>query len=107
MLGLGILGVVVVTRRSRSDIARAYDELKSEVAERRAAEEALRKSEGRFRSLVQRASDLTVVTDEAGVITYVSPAAEALLGYRPADLLDRPLLEQVVAGRAGRDGQAR
>jgi diguanylate cyclase (GGDEF)-like protein/PAS domain S-box-containing protein len=97
VLGLGILGVAVVTRRSRSDIARAYEELKSEVGERRAAEEALRKSEGRFRSLVQRASDLTVVTDAAGVVTYVSPSVELLLGFRPADLLDRPLLEHVVA----------
>jgi len=101
VLGLGILGVFLVTRRSRSDIARAYDELKLEVGERRAAEEALRKSEGRFRSLVQRASDLTMVTDEAGVITYVSPAAESLLGYQPADLNARPLLGQVTPdGRA-------
>jgi diguanylate cyclase (GGDEF)-like protein/PAS domain S-box-containing protein len=98
VLGLGIIGVVGVTRRSRSDIAKAYHELMSEMAERRAAEEALRKSEGRFRSLVQRASDLTVVTDQAGVITYISPAAEALLGHRPDDLLHHPLLEQVVSG---------
>ena len=59
------------------------------------AEEALRASEGRFRSLVQRASDLTIVTDDHGVVTYVSPAVEALVGYRPEDFLELPLLVHV------------
>ena len=69
-----------------------------EVGERCADQEAQRANEERFRSLVQRASDLTVVTDESGVIGYVSPAAEALFGYRPEDLLGLPLLNQVEAG---------
>ncbi len=85
VLGLGATAVLVITRRSRSDIARAY--------------EALRASEVRFRSLVQRASDLTVVTDRHGVVTYISPAAEALLGVPPDDLLDEPLLTHVEQGQ--------
>ena len=101
VLALGVVGVTVVTRRSRSRIATAYDALKGEVGERRAAEDALRASEGRFRSLVQRASDLTVVTDAAGIVHYVSPAAETLLGHRPEDLLAPP------PARARRAGPAR
>jgi diguanylate cyclase (GGDEF)-like protein/PAS domain S-box-containing protein len=77
VLGLGITGILLVRQR------------------RRAAEDALRKSEGRYRSLVQRASDLTVVTDSTGVITYISPAAETLLGYRPEELTGLPMLVQV------------
>ena len=96
VLGLAS-GVAMVRRRSRSDIRQAYEALMGEVCERRAAEEAQRAGERRFRSLVQRASDLTVVTDESGVVGYVSPAAEALLGYRPEDLLDLPLLNHVEA----------
>jgi diguanylate cyclase (GGDEF)-like protein/PAS domain S-box-containing protein len=95
VLGLGIAGITVVLRRSRSDVARAYTALKGEVDERRLAEEALRASEGRFRSLVQRASDLTIVTDERGVVTYASPAVESLVGYRPEDFLELPLLVHV------------
>ncbi len=95
VLGLGVAGITVVLRRSRSDVARAYAALKSEVDERRLAEDALRASEGRFRSLVQRASDLTIVTDAQGVVTYVSPAVEALVGYRPEDVLHLPLLVHV------------
>ena len=95
VLGLGIVGITVVLRRSRSDVERAFAALKGEVDERRVAEEALRASEGRFRSLVQRASDLTIVTDDHGVVTYVSPAVEALVGYRPEDFLELPLLVHV------------
>ena len=98
VLGLGVAGITVVLRRSRSDVERAYAALKTEMAERRVAEEALRASEGRFRSLVQRASDLTIVTDDQGVITYVSPAVEALLGYRPVELLGVALLVHVEPG---------
>jgi diguanylate cyclase (GGDEF)-like protein/PAS domain S-box-containing protein len=106
VLALGVVGVTVVTRRSRSRIATAYDALKGEVGERRAAEDALRASEGRFRSLVQRASDLTVVTDAAGIVHYVSPAAETLLGYRPEDLLHLPLLVHVEPDQRAAVGQA-
>jgi diguanylate cyclase (GGDEF)-like protein/PAS domain S-box-containing protein len=95
VLGLGIAGITVVLGRSRSDVARAYAALKGEVAERQVAEKALRASEGRFRSLVQRASDLTIVTDDRGVVTYVSPAVEPVIGYRPKDVLEMPLLVHV------------
>ncbi len=81
VLGSGVAGIIAVLRRSRGDVARAYAALKA--------------SEGRFRSLVQRASDLTIVTDPQGVVTYVSPAVEALVGYHPQDLLGRPLLVHV------------
>ena len=81
VVALGAASVVSITRRSRSDLANAYD--------------AVRASEARFRSLVQRASDLTVVTDAAGTVTYVSPAAEGLLGVRPESLLDTPLSDHV------------
>lgn len=81
VLVLGAAAVLAITRRSRSDLAVAYD--------------ALRASEGRFRSLVQRASDLTVVTDRQGVVTYASPAAEEMLGHPSDDLLDESLLVHV------------
>jgi hypothetical protein len=67
VLSLGIVGITVVLRRSRSDVERAYAALKGEVGERRVAE-GWRCGRARvgFRSLVQRASDLTIVTDDAG-----------------------------------------
>ena len=86
-------------------MTQAYDAL-GEVGERRAAQEAQRANEGRFRSLVQRACDLTVVTDESGVIRYVGPGAEALLGYPAGGSAGLPLLNHVEAGERADVGRA-
>ena len=102
VFGLGAAGMAIVTRRRRSAMTQAYEA----VGERCAAQEALRANEGRFQSLVRRACDLTVVTDEFGIFRYVGPAAEALLGYPPEDLLGLPLLNQVEAGERAQVGRA-
>ena len=44
------------------------------------AEASTRLSEDRFRSLIQNSSDATLVIDEEGICTYVSPAIHPLLG---------------------------
>ena len=102
VFGLGAAGMAIVTRRRRSALTQACEA----VGERCAAQEALRANEGRFRSLMQRACDLMVVTDEFGIFRYVGPAAEALLGYPPEDLLGLPLLNQVEAGERAEVGRA-
>ncbi|MDP9362893.1 MAG: PAS domain S-box protein, partial [Chloroflexota bacterium] len=61
--------------------------------ERKRTEAALRRSEGRFRALVEHASDLVSVFDRDGVCTYASPAWERVLGYRPEELLGRHAAE--------------
>jgi diguanylate cyclase (GGDEF)-like protein/PAS domain S-box-containing protein len=43
-------------------------------------------SEARFRALVQHATDVVMVLDERGAVTYVSPAVDAVFG-RPSDEL--------------------
>jgi diguanylate cyclase (GGDEF)-like protein/PAS domain S-box-containing protein len=48
--------------------------------------EALARSEARFRALVQNSSDLTVVLDADGTITYVSPSVQTVLGYTAAEM---------------------
>ncbi len=60
-----------------------------DVTERAEAEAALRRSEARFRALVQHSSELVYVRDLDGAIRYISPAVERLLGYRQEELLGR------------------
>jgi diguanylate cyclase (GGDEF)-like protein/PAS domain S-box-containing protein len=90
---LGVCWIVLLKRRSRTTLAHAYDALVGEVGERRSAEKALRASEVRFRSLVQRASDLTVVTDAAGIASYLSPASKQILGHDPEELTGASMFE--------------
>ncbi len=82
------------------------------------AERSSRRLEARFRALIQNASDLIVVTDAAGTITYVTPstarlllrAPETLVGMRLTTILageDAPVAESFVQSamvRAGTSG---
>ena len=52
-----------------------------DITERIQAEETLRKSEELFKSVVENSGNLTVLTDEKGVATYLSPQCESVLGH--------------------------
>jgi len=57
--------------------------------EKEEAEESMRLSEDRFRSLIQNSSDATMVMDGTGRCTYVSPAIHDLTGLEPDEMTDR------------------
>jgi diguanylate cyclase (GGDEF)-like protein/PAS domain S-box-containing protein len=65
--------------------------IQRDVTDRKKAEDALRKSEARFRLIVQHASDIITVLDREGCVRYSSPAATRILGYaegfRPRSVL--------------------
>ena len=44
-------------------------------------------SEARFRALIESSSDITVIIDADGVMTYVSPSLTTVLGFAPAELI--------------------
>jgi PAS domain S-box-containing protein len=62
------------------------------IAERRRAEEGLRRAEERFRLLVQNSSDIITTLASDGSVLYQSPSIEHLLGYRPEDRVGRNIL---------------
>ncbi len=86
----GIAGVIwVATDRSfRREMRDGFDTLSSQIAlalESLALAEDLyqRKSEARFRSLIQNSSDIIMIISEDGEILYQSPSMAWTLGYDP------------------------
>ncbi|MBI5248572.1 MAG: PAS domain S-box protein, partial [Desulfomonile tiedjei] len=58
-----------------------------DITERRRAEDALRESKDAYRNLVENLDEVVFSTDAQGVLTYVSPSVERLLGYEPSELV--------------------
>ncbi len=65
----------------------------TDITETKAVEEKLRKAEARFRALIQGSNDILAMLAPSGVMLYVSPAVEAILGYRPADVTARNVFD--------------
>ncbi|HEY2658290.1 MAG TPA: PAS domain S-box protein [Caulobacteraceae bacterium] len=51
------------------------------------AEETIRQSEARYRLLAENATDVIMQVDPSGVITFITPACQALLGYSPEEMI--------------------
>ena len=58
---------------------------------RETAEAAVRRSEERFRALVRDGSEVITEATADGMVTYVSPASWAVMGYRPDTLHGRKM----------------
>ncbi len=101
-----------------TELENANEKLKSEIADRMRAEEALRSSEARFRLLAENAQDLIfrIRVRPSIAYEYISPSATVMTGYTPEEFYansnlglelihpeDRPLLEAVIHGEVQSD----
>ncbi len=60
-----------------------------DVTERARAEEALSRSEERFRQIAENEGDFIWEVDADGLYTYANPVVEKILGYRPEELVGK------------------
>lgn len=70
---------------------------------RKHAEEALRKSEKRFRRIFESFQDTYYEADMNGIVTLLSPSVETLYGFKPEEIIGKPATV-VYADPGQRDG---
>jgi PAS domain S-box-containing protein len=73
-----------------------------DISERKLAEEKLRRSEEKFRNLVETTGDLVWETDVHGAYTYTSPRLHDILGYEPDEVLGKTPFEFMPSEEARR-----
>ena len=80
---------------SENRYRQAYEQLITQMQERKQAEQALRESEDRYRDLVECSQYLICTHDLQGRILSVNQEGARLLGYNKADLLDKNIRDLV------------
>ncbi|MFX1271864.1 MAG: PAS domain S-box protein [Promethearchaeota archaeon] len=91
-----LLGVLNIAARKRKDLSeqdrtlfQIIARMLSTVLARHLAQEALRSNEQRLRLLAESAKDVIWTTDLNLKVTYISPASETVLGYKPEELIGK------------------
>ncbi len=77
--------------RDRLDQPAAVVCMARDVTDRKQAEQAIRSSEERFRSVAQSANDAIISANSAGDIVYWNRGARAIFGYEEGEVLGKPL----------------
>jgi len=72
-----------------------YQSIGEDVTESKKAEHQLAESEARLRALIANTGDLIIVINSEGNITFASPSAEHIFGYKPEESIGTSFLEWV------------
>ncbi|MBN1545716.1 MAG: PAS domain S-box protein [Syntrophaceae bacterium] len=82
--------------RSKSPSADTYDSLQQEIDDLKKTTRKLQKtikdlkeSEEFFKAITQNSTDIIIIVNKTGQITYVNPAIERLMGYMPEELIGK------------------
>jgi PAS domain S-box-containing protein len=93
---LAIFFDITEKKQAEEALRKAHDELEMRVQERTAelqqANEALRQSENRYRTVIENAGEAIVVV-QSDRLAFVNPRATEIMGYSGEELTSRPFIE--------------
>jgi len=72
-----------------------YQVIYNDITDKKRMEEQLRREEQRFRAVIEHSTDIIAVVNRDGIITYINPAVESVLGFKPEERIGRPGFELV------------
>ncbi len=88
------LNVTVLGMPNGEESAR-FLTLCQDITENKRAEQALKQSERRFRSLIENALDIITILRPDGTVVYDSPAISRVLGYSPEEMTGHSVFEHL------------
>ena len=80
-----------------SALKQRTQEMEQSEPERMRASKAVRESEAYFKAIIQNSSDIILVVNKVGTITYASPSTERFIGYAPDELIGKRTLDLIVS----------
>jgi PAS domain S-box-containing protein len=80
-------------QEGREKLSCSNEKLQKEITKSKNAEAAVPESEGLFKSLGENAPDIIYTLDMDGLLTYVNPAWENILGYKKEEVIGKYLVD--------------
>lgn len=97
--GVLVIHDITELKNSENEIKKLNEKLEQKVTERTAqlaeAIETLRKSEEKYREIVENISDVVHTSDYKGYFTYINPACKKLTGYTQNEIIGKHISELV------------